>query len=408
MSIEATQYYVKQAAKKLEISRRLEKLIVTPYRKIQTEVAIELDNGQIATFMGYRVQHNNVLGPMKGGLRYHPTVNQDEIESMAALMTWKTALVKLPFGGSKGGVLCDPATLTENEIERITKAYIENIKEIIGPYIDIPAPDVNTNAQTMAWIMSQYSKYYGFSPAAVTGKPAFLYGSPYREEATGYGIVYCVRMILRKYNQIISKNSFVIQGFGSVGYYTAKFLYQHQGCIRSVSDASGAIYYEKGLNIPEVKEYYDKHSTLKDYPNAKFISNQEQLQLQCDVFIPAALGDVFDKTTAHHVNCKFIVEGANGPTLPEADEIFAKKNIIVIPDILANAGGVTASYFEWVENIQQFRWKKNTFFKELNNYLADAFTRVVNFSKSNNCSLRTAAFIIGLGRVIKTKLTLGL
>lgn len=408
MGIEATQYYLKHAIEMLDISASLAQSIERPYRVVKTDVTIELDNGQLANFTGFRVQHNNALGPMKGGLRYHPTVDEDDVHSLASLMTWKTSLLRLPYGGAKGGIACDPSKLSSAELERITKTFTGKIKEIIGPYKDIPAPDVNTNAQVMAWVMSEYSKYMGFSPAVVTGKPLFLYGSEGREEATGRGVVIITERLLQLDNKPLTEARVVIQGFGNVGYNTARILHEKGAKVIAISDVNGAVYSAKGLDIPALKLYYDTNHTVVGFPGSSKISNEQLLVTECDVLIPAALGDVFDRKLAAAVNCKYLVEGANAPTLPEADEVFDKRGIKVVPDILANAGGVTVSYFEWVQNIQQFRWPLEQIHTQLTAYMTDAFDRVVKTAQAKNCNLREAAFLIGIGRVIRASLTLGL
>lgn len=408
MGIEATKYYLQHAVDMLDISDALAQSIERPYRVVKTDVTIELDDGRLASFMGFRVQHNNALGPMKGGLRYHPTVDEEDVHSLASLMTWKTSLMRLPFGGAKGGISCDPTTLSSAEIERITKTFTGKIKEIIGPYKDIPAPDVNTNAQVMAWVMSEYSKYAGFSPAVVTGKPTFLYGSEGREEATGRGVVIITEKMLQMQNKSLQQVSVAVQGFGNVGYNAARILFEKGAKVIAISDVNGAIYNPEGLDIAALKSHYDINKSVDDFPGGKKMAADQLLMTECDVLIPAALGDVFDKNLAKEVRCKYLVEGANAPTLPEADEIFTKRDILVVPDILANAGGVTVSYFEWVQNIQQFRWSLEEVHSQLSYYMTDAFDRVVKTAKSKNCSLREAAFLIGIGRVIRASLTLGL
>lgn len=408
MSLNATQHYLEKAIRLLEISKSFEGVLVNPHRIVKTAINIEHDDGSIGSYMGYRVQHNNTLGPMKGGLRFHPSVDEAEVESLASLMTWKTALLRLPYGGAKGGIQIDPSTLSDAELERVTKAFTVRIKEVIGPYTDIPAPDVNTNAQIMAWIMSEYSEHHGFTPAVVTGKPTYLHGSKGREHATGLGVTYITEFILEKHGKSINSSSFVLQGFGNVGYYTAKFIQDRGGKVMAVSDVSGAIYNPDGLNINEVKKYVEQHGTLKDYPSAEHLTNEELLLLPCDVLIPAALGDVFDKEMAQNVRCQFVIEGANGPTLPEADEVFNQRGIIAVPDILANAGGVVVSYFEWVQNIQQISWDEEHVDKELRKKMKSAYNRVIKVSEQKKCSLRTAAYYLGMGRVAKARLTLGL
>jgi glutamate dehydrogenase (NAD(P)+) len=407
MGIEATQYYLKHAIDMLDISEALAQSIERPYRVVKTDLTIQLDNGHLANFTGYRVQHNNALGPMKGGLRYHHTVDEDEVHSLASLMTWKTSLMRLPYGGAKGGVACDPTKMSSAEVERVTKTFTTKIKEIIGPYKDIPAPDVNTNAQIMAWIMSEYSKYSGFNPAVVTGKPLFLYGSEGREEATGRGVVIITDCLLRMEKKTLAGTRVVVQGFGNVGYHTARILHEKGAKVIAVSDVNGGVYSAEGLDIPALKLHYDDHHTIQGFRGGDRISNEQLLVTECDVLIPAALGDVFDGALAKAVNCQYIVEGANGPTLPEADEVFDKRGIKVVPDILANAGGVTVSYFEWAQNIQQARWPLDQIHAQLHVYMMDAFDRVVKTAQARKCNFREAAFLIGIGRVIKASLTLG-
>jgi len=408
MSIEATQYYVKHAIDMLDISESLAQSIERPFRVVKTDLTFELDNGQLANFTAFRVQHNNSLGPMKGGLRYHPTVDENEVHSLASLMTWKTSLLRLPFGGAKGGISCDPTSMSSAELERMTKTFTNKIKEIIGPYKDIPAPDVNTNAQIMAWVMSEYSKYSGFSPAVVTGKPIFLYGSEGREEATGRGVVIITERLLKLEKKSLENTRIVVQGFGNVGYNAARIFHEKKAKVIAISDVNSGVYSAKGLDIPALKNYYDQKRTLKGFPGGDPISTDQVLVTECDVLVPAALGDIFDRKMAEAVKCKYIVEGANAPTLPEGDEVFEKRGIKLIPDILANAGGVTVSYFEWVQNIQQFRWPLEQIHAQLESYMVDAFDRVVNTAQAKQCNFREAAFLIGIGRVIKASLTLGL
>lgn len=377
MSLSATKRFIKIASEELKLSSRVHQMLTTPYRTVKTHVVIELDNGNIGSFIGYRVQHSNALGPMKGGLRFHPLVNEEEVESLASLMTWKTALVKLPFGGAKGGISCDPKKLSLPEIERLTKTFTDKIREIIGPYLDIPAPDVNTNSQTMAWIMSEYSKHYGFTPGVVTGKPPFLHGSEGREEATGLGVVIITDKVLSLNNESIKGSSFVVQGFGNVGSFAAHYLHERGGKVLAVSDVMGGIFDPEGLDIPALIEFMNEHESVTEFSQGEKVSNKELLELECDVLIPAALEDVFDEESAKRVKCRYVIEAANGPTLPEADEIFSQRNIIVVPDILANAGGVIVSYFEWVQNIQQFSWSIEHVREELNRFLSAAFDQVV-------------------------------
>lgn len=408
MSLEATNHYVNLAAQILGLPDYITHMVIKPLRLVKTNLTIELDNGRVDTFTGYRIQHNQTLGPMKGGIRYHPSVTEEEVESLASLMTWKTSLLRLPFGGAKGGIVCNPQKLSDSELERLTKAYADKIKEIVGPYRDICAPDVNTNAQIMAWFMSEYSKHYGFTPAVVTGKPTFLHGCEWREEATGSGVVTITEKLLTLNNKPVNESTFVLQGFGNVGYHAAKFLHELGGKVVGISDQTGGFYNKEGLDVPALKKYLVENKTIQGFKGGQPVSNEELLTLQCDVLIPAALGDVFNKSNAPEVNCHYIVEGANGPSSPEADKIFEERGIILVPDILANAGGVVVSYFEWVQNIQQFKWTKEKVKKELANFMDEAFHRVVAVAKEKNCTYRTAAYILGLGRVAKASLTLGL
>lgn len=409
-AFESVNRYVREAARLLGLSTRLEKLLINPDREVKVEIAIEMDNGEIGVFTGYRVQHNDARGPMKGGIRYHPTVNDDDVRALASLMTWKTAIVNIPFGGAKGGIACDPKKMSEAELERLTRRFIAKIHEVIGPYQDIPAPDVNTNAQVMAWIMDEYSKFHGFAPAVVTGKPVDLFGSEGREEATGRGIVYTIEEHFKAIGKSIRGATFAIQGFGNVGSYAALILHELGGKVLAVSDVTGGVFNPQGLDIPKLISFVRQHRTLQGAAptHGSAISNEELLVLDCDVLIPAALGDVFTKENAKEVRAKLIVEGANGPTTPEADEIFNQRGITVIPDILANAGGVTVSYFEWAQNIQQFKWDLERVRTELQRVMARAYREVMTLAREKHTSLRTAAFLLALGRVAKARAMRGI
>ncbi len=396
---EDTNYYFKKAAKLMEISERVQKLLLYPEREVTVQVAIQRDNGELGYFTGYRVQHNNARGPHKGGLRYHPTVDIDDVRSLASLMTWKTAIADIPFGGAKGGINCDPSNMSAGETEAVTRKFIQKIYEIIGPYEDIPAPDVNTNAQVMAWIMDEYSKIKGFTPAIVTGKPVDLFGSLGREAATGQGIVFVIQSFLNDLKKDIKNTSFIIQGFGNVGSNTAEILHKAGGKIIGVSDVNGGIYEKTGIDIPDLIQYVSKNKTVKGYKGFTLISNEELMTRPCDGLIPAALGGILTKENANAISASFIIEGANAPTTPEADEIFHKKNIPLIPDILANSGGVTVSYFEWVQNIQQFRWDEAKVNQELKKVMDKSYQGIAKIVKEKKIDFRTAAFIVALGRV---------
>jgi glutamate dehydrogenase (NAD(P)+) len=407
-SFEETNHYFRKAAQVMDLSDRIQKLLLNPYREIIVNIPLEMDNGEIQTFTGYRIQHSNARGPMKGGLRYHPEVDLEEAKSLASLMTWKTAVVDIPFGGAKGGITVDPRELTDRENERLTRKFIQQIHENIGPMKDIPAPDVNTNAQVMAYIVNEYSKFNGFSPAVVTGKPLDLHGSEGREEATGRGTVYIAEEALRTMNLTIPMCSFVVQGFGNVGSHTCRLLADLGGKVIATSDVNGGLYNPDGLDIPALNAWVAQHRTIKGFPGGESMSNADLLTLQCDVLIPAALGHVLTKDNASEVKARLIVEAANAPTTPEADEIFEKRGIMVVPDILANAGGVTVSYFEWTQNIQQFKWEHEKVNQELRRIMLKAFQTVYKVATEKKLSLRTAAFIVGIGRVGKATVLQGI
>jgi glutamate dehydrogenase (NAD(P)+) len=399
-AFDATRFYFDQAADQMDLSDNVRRLLVTPKREVQVQVAVERDNGEIHTYIGYRVQHDNSRGPMKGGLRYHPEVDLDEVRSLAALMTWKTAVVDLPYGGAKGGIAIDPKKLSVRELELITRRFVDEIHDVIGPDTDIPAPDMGTNADVMAWFMNQYAKYHGFSPAVVTGKPVEMHGLPGREEATGRGVGIMAVKLLSRLGRKPNQTRVAIQGFGNVGSHAAKFLHEAELKIVAVSDVTGGYYRPDGLNVHDVLRYAQQHhGSLAGYTEAEPISNEELLTLDVELLIPAALGNVLTAENAPRVKAPMIIEAANAPTRPDADEVFDERKIVVLPDILANAGGVTASYFEWVQNRQHYRWGLNRVRQELDRVMSDAFESVCDLAMQRKVSLRTAAYILGIGRV---------
>ncbi|HEY1066058.1 MAG TPA: Glu/Leu/Phe/Val dehydrogenase dimerization domain-containing protein, partial [Pirellulales bacterium] len=341
--------------------------------------------------------------------RYHPQVDLDEVRSLASLMTWKTAVVNIPYGGAKGGVSIDPKTLSRTELERLTRKFVDGIHVLIGPDVDIPAPDMGTNAEVMAWFMNQYQKYHGFSPAVITGKPLELYGSPGREEATGRGVgIFTVKLLqrLRKKPEDIRV---AIQGFGNVGSHTAVFLDKAAVKVVAISDVSGGYFKSTGLNISEMYTYSREHKgSLEGYADAERISNEDLLTLDVDILIPAALGGVLTEDNAHLVKAKTIVEGANEPVRPEADRILRERGVTLVPDILANAGGVTASYFEWVQNRQSFQWGINRVRQELDRVLGQAFEEVWECAATKNVSLRTASYMLAIERVARATTLAGI
>lgn len=403
--LEESQYYFNKAAKILDLNTKVRDILITPRRVVKVEIVTEGKNGDILHHLGFRVQHDNARGPMKGGLRYHPSVDEDEATALASLMTWKTAVVNVPYGGAKGGINCDPQILNEKELHDITRAFVGEIKEIIGPNLDIPAPDVNTNANTMAWIMDEYSKHYGFSPGVVTGKPLHLFGSEGREEATGRGVMYSLEMALQDRKIEWKGLRIALQGFGNVGSFAAKLMAEKGAIIVAVGDYKGGVENAKGLNVAELIKWVKQYRTVDKFPGGNAMQSDQVLTWDCDVLIPAALGDVITKENANDVRAKIIIEAANGPTSPEADEILNKKGVLIIPDILANAGGVTVSYYEWAQNIQQFKWELDRINGELYKTMTKAYARVRDVSISHKTDMRTAAFVLGIGRVAKATIS---
>ncbi len=401
-------HYFKKAARIMDVGERIETLLSTPLREVKVQVSVELDNGEIRTFQGYRVQHDNSRGPMKGGLRYHPAVDPGEVEGLAALMTWKTAVVNLPFGGAKGGVNCDPQALSHKELERLTRKFVDQIQDVIGPTRDIPAPDVNTNSQVMAWIMDQYAKYHGHSPAVVTGKPLDLYGSRGREAATGRGLLYICREIMRDVGLPIKGSRVAVQGFGNVGSHAVQLLHGEGAKIVGVSDVQGAVLNPAGLDVPALFEHAKRTGSVRGFAGATETTNDGLLTCDCDILVPAALGEVLTRENARDVRAKIILEGANAPCTPEADEILEKKGALVVPDILANAGGVTVSYFEWVQNLQHVTWDEERVNAELERVMKEAYDKVAGISRTRKLPLRTSAYILSIGRVGKATVLRGI
>jgi len=397
--LEESHYYFNQAADVLDLSDNIRRIALTPFRVVKVEIVTEDDQGQLMHHFGYRVQHNSARGPMKGGLRYHPSVDEDHTTALANLMTWKTAVVDVPYGGAKGGIDCDPAMMSERELDGVTRQFVSQIKEIIGPTLDIPAPDVNTNAKVMGWIMDEYSKYNGFSPGVVTGKPVHLFGSEGRDEATGRGVMYVLEEALKERSKSLSDVTVAIQGFGNVGSHAARLIAEQGGKILAVADHMGGVSNTDGLDIPALVEWAAEHGTVKGFPDGDVFDGPEVLTWDVDVLIPAALEDVITKENAGDIRADIVVEAANGPTTPQADEILQERGVLVIPDILANAGGVTVSYFEWAQNIQQFRWELERINDELSKIMRRSYAAVNAIVKEKNVSPRTAAFILAIRRV---------
>ena len=407
-AFEATNAYFDEAASRLDLSANMRRLMITPDRELRVQVAIEMDSGEIGTFMGYRVQHDKSRGPFKGGLRYHPHVDQDEARSLASLMTWKTAVVDIPYGGGKGGVNCDPAKLSRGELERLTRRFVQQIHDFIGPDKDIPAPDVGTDSQVMAWIMNEYAKYHGHHPAVVTGKPVELHGSQGREAATGYGVYLIAREYLKTLGRTVAGTTFAIQGYGNVGSYTARSLHEAGGRVVAVSDAFGALSNPEGIDVPALDIHMAAARRVEGFAGAGASTNDELLEMKVDVLIPAALGGVFDAERAERVRASAIIEAANGPTWPEADAVFRRREIPVVPDILANAGGVVVSYFEWVQNLQHFRWPLEQIQREEEARMVEGFSKVHDLATRKGVSLRTAAFMLAINRVGRARVLGGI
>lgn len=398
-SFEDARRYFDAAAELLNLSQNMRTLLLTPRREMKVQVAIERDNGDIATFIGYRIQHDNARGPMKGGLRFHPNVDQQEVLTLASLMTWKTAVVNLPYGGAKGGIAVDPKTLSRGELERITRRFVDEIHDMVGPDKDIPAPDMGTNSQVMAWFANQYEKFYGHQPACVTGKPVELHGSEGREEATGRGVVTITDAVLRKHCKSLVGATVALQGFGNVGSFAARFLQDAGAKVVGITDMTGGVWNPEGLHIPALLEHAHAKGTVAGFPGTDALTNEQLLAADVDVLIPAALGGVITQDNAAHVRAKYLIEAANNPTKPEADLVLEKKGVTVVPDILANAGGVTVSYFEWVQNLQHFKWDLSRVRNELDRVMNDSLNRVWAIAEEKKISLRTAAYVLGIGRV---------
>lgn len=398
-SIETADRYFRHAAELMGLTKNTQTVLATPERELKVEITLELDNGELSTYIGYRIQHDSSRGPLKGGLRFHPEVDAEEVQTLASLMTWKTAVVNIPYGGAKGGISVDPKLFSRGELERLTRRFVDKIHDFIGPDKDIPAPDMGTNAQVMAWIMNQYSKFEGWTPAIVTGKPIELHGSEGREEATGRGVAIITDEALKKMAKSLRGATIAIQGFGNVGSFAARFLHEMGAKITTVSDAFGGYENKAGLDIPELLKYSAANGGLKGYPNAERISNEQLLTAPVDILIPAALGGVLTKELAESVRAKVIIEAANNPTTADADDIFNRREIVVVPDILANAGGVTVSYFEWVQNRQHFRWSLDRIRQELDHIMKTSLEQVWDLAQEKKVSLRTAAYMLGIGRV---------
>lgn len=396
---ETTNYFIDQAFSVLGLDPRYELMLKTPSRELRVELVIPMDDGTIGNFIGYRVQHDNSRGPFKGGLRYHPEANIDEVRSLASLMTWKTAVIDVPFGGAKGGIQADVRGLSRREVERLTRKFVDQIHHVIGPQEDIPAPDMNTNAEVMAWFFDQYSRHNGFSPAVVTGKPPSLHGSLGRSAATGRGCIYAIREVLEHDGREIEGSSFVIHGFGNVGSWAGKILYELGAKVVAVSDIRGGIYDPDGLEIPRVLEHQHETGYVENFPGAQEVTNDAIFEIECDVLVPAAIGHVITKANAPMIKADYVLEGANGPCTIEGNQILEDRDITCVPDIYANAGGVTVSYFEWTQNVQKFHWSEEMVNQRLEEKMVVAHKQIRHIMNQYEVPMRTAAFILAINRV---------
>lgn len=391
-----------KAADIVNLEEGIRKMLEHPKRQLIVEFPVKMDDGTIEVFTGYRIQHNIALGPAKGGVRYHPNVSLDEVKSLAFWMTFKCAVMSLPFGGAKGGVAIDPKKYSVDELERISRRYFSEISIVVGPEKDIPAPDVNTTPEIMAWFMDTYSVNVGYSSmGVVTGKPVGLGGSQGRNEATGRGVSAAASMAAAKKGIDLRKASVAIEGFGNVGQYAALLLEKEKGAkIVALSDSKGAIYNKKGFDVEKLMKYKKEHGTIADYPQAQSrMSSEELKKLDVDILIPAALEHSIDSQTAKEIKAKIVVEGANGPLAKEADNILNDKGVLIVPDILANAGGVTVSYFEWVQDLQSFFWKRHQVNQALEEMMEEAFNNVWNIREKYDTDMRTAAYILAIERL---------
>jgi len=393
----------------LGLDAGIHEVLKQPKRALIISLPVKMDDGTVKVFSGCRVQHNDARGPFKGGVRYHPDVTLDEITALAMLMTWKCAVADIPYGGAKGGVCCNPKEMSNGELERLTRRYATMILDLIGPYRDVPAPDVYTDEQTMAWIMDTYSLFKGYSvPESVTGKPLILGGFKQREEATAMGVVFCIREAVKRMRMKAKDSLVAVQGFGSVGWNTARILHEQGYRVVAVSDSRGGIYNPKGISPVKVFEHKGKTGSVLGFRGSRQVTNEELLELPCDILIPAALENQITKQNTDKIKAKMVAEAANAPTTPEADKILKEKGIFLIPDILANSGGVTSSYFEWVQNLTRERWSEREANKKLESMMVKAFGEVYQISKKREVDMRTAALILGVGRVAEAVKTLGL
>jgi glutamate dehydrogenase (NAD(P)+) len=401
MSECTTDTFLSEAMNALELPLRKQRLLMTPLREVRVELPLERDSGELEIYTGYRVQHDNSRGPMKGGLRFHPLVDSQSMKALASLMTWKCALVDIPFGGAMGGIACDPKALSKAELERLTRTYVERVAEFIGPIKDIPAPDVNTDERVMAWVMDHYSRIQGYTPPVVTGKPLALLGSAGRKEATGEGVALLAERFLAVRDKSTSGATFVLQGFGNVGAYAAIALTRGGGKVLAVTDSSGGVYRGRGLDIEKLLRHKKEKGTVAGFPDGDYISNDEILTQKCDIFVPAALEGLITEDVASEMQAGCIIEAANGAVTPEAATRLKMNGIPVIPDILASSGGVIVSYFEWVQNLQQLSWSAEQVNEGLCEKIHTAWSKVSEAAEKKGVTLRMAAYMEAILKVLE-------
>ena len=406
-NLDIVRHYFDAASERMGLDDDLRVVFWTPYREVTVQIPVKLSDGRVHVYSGYRIQHNGARGPYKGGVRFHPDVDVDEVRALASLMTWKTAVAGVPFGGAKGGVNCPAGDLERSELQKITRSFMDKIEKVLGPTRDIPAPDVNTNAQTMAWMMDEYGKLHGHTPAICTGKPISLEGSYGREAATGRGCVYMFREAAPHLGLSPADTSFVVQGYGNVGSWAARIMQQLGSKMVAVSDANGAIRSDDGIDANALHQHIAEGGLITEFEGAEAISADDLIAVPCDVFIPAALGGMIHEGNADRMECKVIVEGANSPTTPAADAILRDKDVYIIPDVMANAGGVVVSYFEWVQNLQHFRWEEREVNDKLGTIMRRAYREVSSRAREEGINLREAAYLVGIERVVEAAQTRG-
>jgi glutamate dehydrogenase (NAD(P)+) len=406
-NLEIVRHYFDGACDRLQLRDDLRTVFWSPYREVSVQIPVKLADGKIHVYSGYRIQHNGARGPYKGGVRFHPDVDIDEVRALASLMSWKTAIAGVPFGGAKGGVNCPANDLEPSELQTIARSFMDKIEKVLGPTRDIPAPDINTDAQVMAWFMDEYGKLHGHTPAICTGKPIELEGSFGREAATGRGCVYMFREAAPQFGLSPADITFAVQGFGNVGSWAARLMHQ-LGCrMVAVSDASGAIHNGAGIDPDALSDFVDEGGKLTEFEGVEQIDPDDLVAVECDVFIPAALGGMIHEGNADRMTCKMLIEGANSPTTPAADAILHEKGVYVVPDVMANAGGVVVSYFEWVQNLQHFRWEEREVNDKLATIMRRAYREVSSRAKEEGIPLRDAAYEVGIERVVQAARTRG-